>query len=137
MYLFVAARNRKGLSSRGGEQVNMGDRLFLVVIGGPAWLWRSDGLGLLFLGLQFLLFFFRLVFGSQRPVGEEGNPASVGRPLRIGIVTGLRQQHQFGRAFAPKPNIIAIAVALPVRPPGRDQHRLAVRRAFYVGVVNA
>src|SRR3954467_8230286 len=104
MYLFFATRNRKGLASRGGEQVSVCDRLFFFVIGGPAWLWRSDGLGFLFLGLQFLLFFFRLVFGGNRPVGEEGDPASVGRPLRIGIMTGLRQQYQFGRAFAPKPN---------------------------------
>ena len=65
---------------------------------------------------------------------EEGDPAAVRRPLRIGVVSGLRQLNQIANRAAAlavvviEPEIGAEDLLVPIRALGRDDHRVAVRR---------
>src|SRR5271155_5098520 len=79
-----------------------------------------------------------IFFGRGFALGEEGDPAAVGRPLGLGVVTGLGELNQRRSAWrcafrvvAVEPEIGAEDLLVPVGALGRDYDRTAVGRDGY------
>src|SRR5580658_1214595 len=67
-----------------------------------------------------------IFFGGGFALGEEGDPAAVGRPLGLGVVTGLGQLNQCVGAV--EPEIGAEDLLVPVGALGGDHDGIAVGR---------
>ncbi len=87
MDFFLTLSQRNGLAACGRDQVDLADffvAVFIVVV----------GIGIL--------------FGRGFALGEEGNPAAVGRPLGLGVVTGLRELNQRGSVWRSAFRVVAV-----------------------------
>ena len=113
MDILVSLGHREGFAAVGGDEVDLaGGFVFGIRIG---------------IGIAGFL-------RRTLALGEKGDPAAVGGPLRVGIVSGLRQLNQIantGAALAVvviEPKIAAEDFLVPVGALGDDDHRVAVGR---------
>ena len=67
-----------------------------------------------------------ILFGGRFALGEERDPAAVGRPLGLGFVAGLGELNQ--RVGAVEPEIVAEDFLIPVGALGGDHDGIAVGR---------
>src|SRR5580658_4578275 len=75
-----------------------------------------------------------IFFGRGFAFGEEGDPAAIGRPLGLGVVTGLGQLNQ--RVVAVEPDVVAEDLLVPVGALGDDHYGIAVGRDGYTFVAD-
>ena len=70
---------------------------------------------------------------GQFAFGEKRDPLAVGRPLRLGVVAGLRQLNQRAglAVVAIEPEVLAEDLLVPIGAFGNDDDRMAVGRNLY------
>src|SRR5580704_18538863 len=75
----------------------------------------------------------RIVFGFS--VGEKCDPAAIGRPLRLAVMTGLGQLRESG-AIAIKPEVVTIDILVPIGALGLEYQRVPVGRKPQLGNID-
>jgi len=111
MDFLLAQRNRERLADRRWDEINLGG------------VFSSFGVAVLFFFLRF-------------PLRQKGNPTAIGGPLRLGVVTRLRELSQSSVTvgiIAIEPEIFAEDALVPVGTKGPNDYRAAVRGDFHVG----
>ena len=115
---FFAGGERNGLAAGGRDQIDLGGLSFIVF---------GFFLGVVVVGI---------FFGGGLALGEEGDPAAVGRPFGFGVVAGLRELDERFDVVAVEPEVGAEDFLVPVGAVGFDDDGVAVGRKGDVAIAH-